>query len=283
MKILSGSGGCRFWSAGLSVLLLVSPLMAQQRSGTAAVPAATPLVGPATAPATMPTARATVPPAVRNAEPVGDPSVASPRSGDSARSFMQTHQRLVQRARQGNIDLLFLGDSITQFWDRYPDAWKKLTEEYRAANFGVAGDRVENLLWRIENGELQGLSPKVIVLMIGTNNTGINSADQIAAGIQQVVQTLKSKSPNSKIILLSLLPRNREGEEAKSDAIRQINANISRADDGSTVRYLDLASKFASPDGKITRDLMVDGLHPTGKGYELWGDTMEALLKELMM
>lgn len=233
-------------------------------------------------PQTLPTTKPTLPSADRKLEPVGDPNVAAARSGDSAAAFKLSHERFLQRTKQGAIDLLFLGDSITQFWDRYPDNWKNHFGDYKSANYGLAGDRVENLLWRIENGELDGLTPKVIVLMIGTNNTGINPADQIAVGITHAVTTLRAKCPNAKILLMSVLPRSREGEEAKSDAIRSINAAISKLDDGAAVRYIDLATKFAGTDGKVGRDLMVDGLHPTGKGYDLWGETIETLLEELM-
>jgi N-acetylglucosamine-6-sulfatase len=234
------------------------------------------------APIPMPTTRPAIPAPDRKPEPLGDPSVAAPRSGTSAPDFLKAHQRLLARTKQGGIDLLLLGDSLIQFWDKYPDAFDKAFGDYKTANYGVAGDRVENLLWRIENGELEGLKPRVILLMIGTNNTGINAADQIAAGISHTVQTLRSKCPDSKILLLSILPRAREGEEAKSDAINTINSAISKLDDGSTVKYIDLASKFKSPDGKISRELMVDGMHLTGKGYNLWGDTLEDILKPLM-
>lgn len=237
---------------------------------------------PAVKPQTLPTTKPTLPSADRKLEPVGDPNVASPRTGDAAAVFKMSHERLLQRTKQGAIDLLFLGDSITQFWDRYPDNWKNHFGDYKAANYGLAGDRVENLLWRIENGELDGLTPKVIVLMIGTNNTGINPADQIAVGIGHAVTTLRTKCPNSKILLMSILPRSREGEEAKSDAIRAVNNSIAKLDDGTNIRFVDLASKFANPEGRVGRDLMVDGLHPTGKGYDLWGEALETLLEEMM-
>jgi lysophospholipase L1-like esterase len=231
----------------------------------------------------MPTTRPPIPQADRKPEPVGDPSVAAPRSGSSAADFMKAHERLLARTKQGNIDLLLLGDSLTQFWEKYPDAFDKAFGDYKPANYGVAGDRVENLQWRIENGELEGLKPKVILLMIGTNNTGINSADQIAAGISHTVQTLRSKCPDARILLLSILPRAREGEEAKSDAINSVNSALSKLDDGNNVKYIDLAAKFRNADGKIPRDLMVDGMHLTGKGYAIWGDTLEDVLKPLMV
>jgi beta-glucosidase len=209
---------------------------------------------------------------------------------DSGR-FLQMHQKFLDRAKQGNIDLLFLGDSITEGWStRGKEVWARTYEKYNPANFGISGDRTEHVLWRIENGELEGIHPKTLVLMIGTNNTGNNTADEIAAADRKIVEEIRAKLPETKILLLAIFPRgprkNKEGVVtddgvAKMEAIRAANAQLAKLDDGQHVRYLDISDKFLV-DGKIPDDIMPDQLHPNAKGYQIWADAMQPLLEEMM-
>lgn len=215
-------------------------------------------------------------------------AVAGPRSPlipavklQNQHRFFQLHDQYVARARQGNVDLLFLGDSITQFWSR---AQQLFDSRYgpRAANFGVSGDRIEHVLWRIENGELDGISPKVIVLLVGTNNSNVDDGKLIAAGIQNLVDKIHEKTPHSKILLLSIFPRNKSTDKQQMSRIEQANSLIAKMDNGSSVRVLNLGDKFLGPDGKLDLKLFPDGIHPNAAGYKVWADSMQPLLDKMM-
>jgi len=214
------------------------------------------------------------------ARPAPDPSVPVPKPGDSADAFLKRHESFVKRAKEGDIGLLFLGDSITQGWGGSGrEVWKKYYEPLKAANFGIGGDQTQHVLWRITNGELDGISPKVVVLMIGTNNTGGNTAESIAKADAKIVRTIREECPKSKVLLLAIFPRS---SAASMEKIKKINAELAKLDDGKTVRYLDIGGKFLGPDGTIPKDIMPDGLHPNAKGYQIWADAMQPLLEEMM-
>ena len=215
-----------------------------------------------------------------------DPSTPATKEGKQGERFMGMHGKFLARAKQGNIDLLFLGDSITEGWDKMPQIWEKYYTKYHPANFGIGGDRTQHVLWRIANGELDGINPKVIVLMIGTNNTADDSADDIAKADIKIVQTIQQKLPQAKVLLLGIFPR---GVKKKADdgpdcmeKIKQINLELAKLDDGKTIRYLDISNKFLDPDGKIQKEIMPDALHPNDKGYQIWADAMQPLLEEMM-
>src|SRR5687767_8720610 len=137
--------------------------------------------------------------------------VAAPKIGEDGqpqKGFMDRHEQFVQRARQGNVDVLFLGDSITAGWNGAGrEVWRDKIEPLKPANFGIGGDRTQHVLWRITNGELDGISPKLAVLMIGTNNSGDHSAEQIATGVEKIVRTLREKLPQTKVLVLGIFPR----------------------------------------------------------------------------
>ena len=215
-----------------------------------------------------------------------DPAAPAIKEGKLGERFMEMHEKFLARAKQGNIDLLFLGDSITEGWDKVPQTWGKYYTKYNAANFGIGGDRTQHVLWRIANGELDGISPKVIVLMIGTNNTADDSAEDIAKADIKIVQTIQQKLPQAKVLFLGIFPR---GVKKKADdgpdrmeKIKQINLELAKLDDGKTIRYLDISNKFLDPDGKIQKEIMPDALHPNNKGYQIWADAMQPLLEEMM-
>ncbi len=236
------------------------------------VPAPTVEVAPATAPsADVPVSQL-------------DPTVAAVKTGTNGEKFLQMHQKFLARAKEGNIGVLFLGDSITAGWEKAPDVWAKYYEPLHAANFGIGGDRTQHVLWRIENGELEGISPKVVVLMIGTNNSNSDPAGRIAMAIERIVQEIRGKLPKTRILLLGVFPRSRETDKPdQMDTIRRVNETISRLDDGGkTVKYLDIGDKFLGPDGKVPRDIMPDALHPNEKGYQIWAEAMQATLEEML-
>ncbi|HNX36548.1 MAG TPA: GDSL-type esterase/lipase family protein [Kiritimatiellia bacterium] len=228
-------------------------------------------------------------PAPKTARKASDPTVAAPKANN--KRFFELHESFLKRAKEGPVGLLFLGDSITEGWRKAPEVWNRYYAKYNVANFGIGGDRTEHILWRIDNGELDGIKPKVVVLMIGTNNTGSNSADQIAAADRKIVQALRSKLPESKVLLLAVFPRGpRKGAGGKVDEgdarmkmakIDAVNAALAQLDDGKSVRFLNINEKFLA-DGKIPADIMPDQLHPSAKGYQIWAEAMQPLLDEMM-
>ncbi len=210
--------------------------------------------------------------------------------------WVARHEGFVQIARQGGVDVLFLGDSITDFWrtDNPEKGGRKVWDAnfapLPAANFGISGDRTQHVLWRLEHGELEGIQPKAIVLMIGTNNTGLerdgttprNTPAETVAGVTAIVQTLRTRLPATKILLLAVFPRGETPDYPQRRQIDEINAAIARLADGRAVRYLDLGPKFLSADGTLSRAIMPDLLHPGEKGYEIWAAAIREPLAALL-
>ena len=208
-----------------------------------------------------------------------------------AATLTQTNQRMgprhegfVATAKQGNIDLLLHGDSITDWWQL--DANKPVFDKYfgtiRTANFAVAGDTTQGVLWGLRNGEGQGFQPKAVMLMIGTNNTGQYTGPEIAEGVGAVVMELRRNFPSAKILLLAIFPRAVPGDPVR-DKIAEVNQIISRLDDKKNVFYMDIGQKFLDDKGVFLPDsFRADNLHPQAKGYEIWGEAVSAKLAELM-
>jgi lysophospholipase L1-like esterase len=191
----------------------------------------------------------------------------------------------LERAKDKGIQLVFLGDSITDFWQNRGNAvWEEYYAKHDAADFGVSGEHTEHTLGHIAGGILNGLNPKAVVIMIGTNNIG-HIADErpewTADGIKKIVKTVHEKLPDAKVLLLGVFPR--EGKDSRHrKQIQDINAIISKLDDGKKTRYLDLTAKFTDTNGDIPKDIMPDGLHPNAAGYKIWAEAMQPLLGELM-
>lgn len=218
-------------------------------------------------------------------------SLAVPRTDQNS---LTAHSQLLAKARQGGIDVYFAGDSITRRWgalDR-PDLlanWKRNFFGWNAADFGWGADTVQNILWRLENGELDGVNPKVLVLLAGTNNVGNQAAPEgdeskVAAtteALQAVVATMRAKAPRAVIILTAIFPRN--DNPAVMPTIGKINANLARLADGKTVRFLNINDKLATPDGKLRAGMMdPDQLHPALPAYQLWADALKPIFTELL-
>jgi len=199
-------------------------------------------------------------------------------------NWLARHEGFVREAQKGGIDILFMGDSITDGWrNRGLTVWSQYYAPRHAANFGIGGDRTEHVLWRLENGELDGIKPKVIVLMIGTNNTGKdrNSVPEIIAGVQAVVGELRAKLPDSKVLLLGIFPRSALGDLQRAQ-VALVNTVIAKLDDGKMVKYLDIGPKFLEADGTLPRSIMPDLLHPNRQGYEIWAEAMGPTLDEML-
>lgn len=200
--------------------------------------------------------------------------------------FRQKHEANKAVAKQGEAEILFMGDSITDFWrnENGPFAGKTVFDEHfgdwKVANFGIAGDTTQGVLYRLQNGEGEGFQPKAVMLMIGTNNTGRNSAAEIAEGIGAVVLELQNRFPKAKILLLAVFPRGRANDPVRG-VIAEINATIQKLHDGERVHYLDIGKRFLDDDGNIPQDVMSDGLHPSAKGYEIWAQAVKEPLSKL--
>ena len=151
----------------------------------------------------------------------------------------------------------------------------------KVANFGIAGDTTQGVLFRLRDGEGEGYKPKAIMLMIGTNNTGGNSAPEIAMGVADVVFELRKDFPDAKILLLAIFPRDRANSSVRAK-ITEINKIIAALHDNRHVFFMDIGPKFLAEDGSIPRDIMSDGLHPTNKGYEIWAEAVHETLVSLM-
>ena len=187
----------------------------------------------------------------------------------------------IDNTRGKQIDLIFDGDSITDFWQgRGKDVWAQHYGGLKATDFGISGDQVQHVLWRIENGQLEGLNPKLVVLMIGTNKmpgTAYTSA-QIAEGIKVLVMEYKKRCPSAHILLLGIFPRAESTTDPLRAKIAETNQEIAKLDDGQTVTYLNFNDKLLQPDGTLSRDIMPDLLHPSVKGYEIWADAIQPVV-----
>lgn len=212
---------------------------------------------------------------------------ATPRPRDAEGPWLLLHSRHLARAKQGPIDLLFLGDSITQSWNDN-DTWKRYYAPRNAANFGIGGDRTQHLLWRLDHGALEGYQPKVVVLLIGTNNIGNCTLDDIAEGVKAILTRLRTHFPSTRILLLGVLPRygdrppSPDALTAQPDPrVPALNSRLKSLADGKSVSFLDIGPHFLNPDGSIPKALMPDFLHFSELGYRTWADAMEPLLWEL--
>ena len=211
---------------------------------------------------------------------------------NTAATFTQTTQRQGARhegfaatAKAGNIDLLLHGDSITDWWVQ-GEANKAMFDKYfgsmRTANFAVAGDTTQGVLWGLQNGEGQGFQPKAVMLMIGTNNMNANTAPEIAEGVGAIVMEMRKDFPNAKILLLAIFPRSVPGDAVR-DRIAETNRIISKLDDQKNVFYMDIGAKFLDEKGVFLPDsFRADNLHPQAKGYDIWGQAVSAKLADLM-
>ncbi len=197
------------------------------------------------------------------------------------KAWQQTHQGYLGRAKQGNVKVLFLGDSITAGWVKDGKAsWAKHYEPAGAVNFGIGGDTTRQILWRIENGVMDGLNPKLVVLMIGVNNlfASNSTTEEVAKGVAEVIKQIQAKSPKSEILLLSVLPLKLEQFDKR---VQELNPMIAKLA-GKNVTYLDLTENFRGPDGKSIAELyMPDGTHLGAKGYETWAAAMEPVFVKL--
>jgi beta-glucosidase len=199
----------------------------------------------------------------------------------------ERHEQAVIRAGEGKVDLVFVGDSITQGWEADGEGvWNDRYAPRNAINLGFSGDRTQHVLWRLNHGEIDfpdGTTPKLAIVMIGTNNSHGDdySANQIAGGIERIVQTLRSKLPRTKVLLLAIFPR---GEKPNPQRDKNAIASdlASKIADGKMIHYLDIGPRFMNNEGVISSEVMPDFLHLSSRGYEIWADAIEDKVRELM-
>ena len=193
------------------------------------------------------------------------------------------HEEFLKVAKAGGVDLLFLGDSITDGWRGGGKAvWDKYFAPLKAANFGISGDRTEHVLWRIRNGELEGIQPKLAVIMIGTNNG--DPAGDVAQGIKTILNDLHDRHPRCKALLLGIFPRSEkpDGARAKNDEVNKLIAKFVTFAETRRVAFLDIGAKFLAPDQTLPKDIMPDFLHPNEKGYQIWADAIIDKVKQML-
>lgn len=225
---------------------------------------------------------------------LGSHDAVTPADRDSDEGWMPRHNAMLERIKQGNVDLIMVGDSITHRWEMAgKPVWDQYYTDRNAVNLGIGGDRTQHVLWRLENGEVNDINPKLAVLMIGTNNSNRedNTAEQIADGVKAVVCQLRTRMPNTKILVLAIFPRG--SAEQRKDKIQngtynsqwakndKANKIVSKIADKKMIYYLDINKKFLNKKGEITRDVMPDLLHLSQKGYEIWAEAMEPMIKKL--
>lgn len=199
------------------------------------------------------------------------------------------HAACVALMKSRQPEIVMLGDSITHFWGGEPasgrrtgaDEWDRFFAGRRVVNLGYGWDRTENVLWRLNHGEFDDVSPKVVVVMIGTNNMDLNSPDEIASGITEICALLHRKSPSTRILLLGIFPRG-PSPDATRAKIASVNERIAKLDGRDGVTYLDIGQIFLEPDGSISKDVMYDFLHPAALGYARWSAAMKPTLDRLI-
>ena len=226
-------------------------------------------------------------PASRNrggSTPADQPSPRRDRNSQLA------HEQLLEKAKRGRIDIYFVGDSITRRWGAtdYPELlanWKTNFFGWNAGNFGWGADSTQNILWRLENGELDGVNPKIIVVLAGINNVGSQPGGDekvadITRGVKAIVNVCQQKAPGATIVLTGIFPRN--DNMAVIPEINKINDNLAKMADGKKIRYLNVNDKLADKDGKLFDGMSKDRLHPTLKAYQIWADGLKPIFTEIL-
>ena len=196
-------------------------------------------------------------------------------------SFRAQHEAFLAR-KAAPIGVLFIGDSITAGWNGGGRAvWTSRYAKLDAANFGISGDRTEHVLWRIANGELDGISPKVVILMIGTTNNN-EPVPHITAGVTAIVKQINAKLPQSKLLLLGIFPRGVRANDRLRAKMAAVNLELAKLNDGQKTFYLEIWEPFLAEDGSIPKEVMADALHPSARGYQIWADAMQPTLDALL-
>lgn len=213
-----------------------------------------------------------------------------PREG----GWMKRYTSINENAKLGTAQVVFVGDSITHQWEKFPAVWDEFFGQYKPLNAGIGGDKTQHVLWRLENGNIDGIQPKVAVVMIGTNNSAKDefTAEQIAEGVEAVVCTLRTKLPQTKVLLLAIFPRGDDAQRKDKtidatynpqwDKNEKASKLASRLADGKMIVYLDINKKFLNDKGVLTRQIMPDLLHLSEEGYRIWAESITPTLEKMI-
>ena len=205
--------------------------------------------------------------------------VPIPGEGDN---WTKRNDAINARVKEGHVDLLYIGDSIVQHWDAQGRAiWERYYVKRNAVNLGISGDRTEHVLWRLEHGNIDGISPKLAIVMIGQNNGPYNTGEEIGAGVTAIVQKLREKLPATKILLLAIFPRREKPTEERA-TLAKANKIASALADNRNIFYMDVNYLFLRPDCTIPSSLMPDFEHPNEEGHRIWAQAIEPKVAELM-
>ena len=206
--------------------------------------------------------------------------------------WLPRHEAKLKRITEGDVALLMIGDSITHGWEGRPknpkdpkggkEVWDRYYGHRKAVNLGYGGDRTQNVLWRLQHGEVGGISPKLAVIMIGTNNSGNNTSAQIAEGVEVIVGQLKKKTPQTKVLILAVFPRGKDANDKRRKVNEGANQGMAKLADGKQVHYLDIGDKFLAKDKTLSREIMPDLLHLSPQGYEIWASSIESMVAKLL-
>jgi lysophospholipase L1-like esterase len=212
-------------------------------------------------------------------EKANDAVVPAPRDAN----WMKRHDSFNERVKQGNVDLIFIGDSITQGWENAgKNVWAEFYGKRNAVNLGIGGDRTQHVLWRLDHGNIENIKPKLAVLMIGTNNSSTNTSEQIAAGVKAIIEKLRTKLPETKLLVLAIFPRGPDKEDAKRKVNEGANEIIKKMADDKMVYFLDIGPKFLAADGTLSKEVMPDLLHLNEASYRTWAESTEPTVKKLL-
>lgn len=205
-----------------------------------------------------------------------------PLARDSEPAWRARHQKIVHDAKARNANLILLGDSITQGWEHQFALQQKYFGSYRTLNAGIASDRVEHVLWRVEHGLFAVARPDLVVLLAGVNNLAVSSPEAIAAGHYRIIEAIKTRSPETKILLLGVFPSGAEANHKRRAKITRLNTLLAALGGMANVTYRDIGSTFLAPDATISKRIMFDYLHLTAAGYERWGRSIKGDVDTLM-
>lgn len=219
---------------------------------------------------------------------VTTPLAADEKPNDAikpAQKNPERHQGFLRdiKKAEGKIGIVFLGDSITDGWrGAGKQEWDEHFGPFNPLNLGISGDRTQHVLWRLQNGELDGYKPKGFVIMIGTNNMGSNTPEEIAAGNKAIVEEIQKKHPEAKILLLGIFPRSPKAIDPVRAKIKKTNELLAKIAEDKKIKFLDIGPKFLAEDGSLTKEIMPDYLHLSKKGYHIWAEAIEEELEAMV-
>ena len=213
-----------------------------------------------------------------------DPTLPVPlQRPREAAGWMRRHESMNARVKQGNVDLIFIGDSITHGWENEgKQVWQTFYGNRNAVNLGISRDRTQHVLWRLDHGNIEGIEPKLAVVMIGTNNSSRSKTEEIPDGIKVIVDRLRANSPKTKVLLLAIFPRGANNDDPWRQVNMKVNEAIKKFADGKTVFFVDINPLLMAADGTLSKDIMPDLLHPNAKGYRIWAEAIEPFVAKLM-